>query len=168
MSDLKPRGQHYIFAHRAIPQWAFKHPNDFVSILMSERGQDFLIDLWNLVGQNMDGEDLVAYEGLEYSIEWGAQETGFVVVTMPPPKRMPEAHFIAVVFQPSEDPEASISVRTLTLEKSISFDTEEARTALCEWRFSGDDERPIHANFGDGPEPKKDEFLKAVVNCLSS
>src|SRR5205807_7505837 len=87
------------------------------------------------------------------------------VVEMPPPRAMTEAFFAAAVLlidPAAEEPDlAAAPVRYFTLEQS--FDLEGAPLAMmCEWTRDG-----THVNFGGGPPPRPDDFVKAIEFLLT-
>jgi hypothetical protein len=82
------------------------------------------------------------------------------VVTMPEPQFPPEAYFAAIVFtddEPKAYMEASPSTRYFTLEKSLG-----KATALGECLRGGN-----HRNFGAGPVPDQNAFIKALFERMS-
>jgi hypothetical protein len=78
---------------------------------------------------------------------------------------MAEAYFVAAVLQmkPEEErPEpAEATLRYFTLEKGFNMDGSH-RTVLCEWTAGGS-----HNNYGDGPPPKLESFVKALEKMTS-
>jgi hypothetical protein len=75
-----------------------------------------------------------------------------VLIAMPPPTEIPDAHFIAITTSPT--------LRYFTLERGAN-DLGQPRTVLGEWTQDG-----RHANFGDGPPADPVLFLHAVCGIM--
>lgn len=152
--------QRYVFAHRALPQVVHDDPEKARTLLSGPEGAGFLAFLWHRVGERLPPEERAPAEGLETSRHVKPDGTVIILVTMPPPKRSPEAWFAALVFTPG--PRKMLffrhppTVQYLTLELGHDVDGE-TRTVLCGWSKDG-----THYNLGDGPPPESDAFLDRV------
>ena len=73
---------------------------------------------------------------------------------LPKPERMAEAYFVAVA-------EKDKTTRYFTLELTSGMSKCDASTILGEWKPDGK-----HINYGCGPKPEKQEFLKAIANSF--
>jgi hypothetical protein len=158
----KARGQHYLFAHRALPSIFHAEPEKFILALAKSRG-DVLNSLWGRVGQDVQGPDLVTAEGLGYEIRNPGNETTIALITLPSPRCVTEAYFVALAYRPQKKGVFSSRkavTRYITLE--YGFETSGIpRTVLCEWKGDG-----THLNMGNGPAPTLQAFFEAVCNLL--
>lgn len=158
----KARKQHYYFAHRVLPALAHASPEKVLNFLRSAEGDAFLLDLWNAVGDEIEGfadEGRVAPEGLSYFVRKLEAQSQIAIVRLPTPERLNEAHFVGLVFSPARRAfmfwKPSVSVRYFTLEIGVG------RTILGEWTKRG------HANYGDGPQPNEEEFIRTILDKTS-
>ncbi|PIE18820.1 MAG: hypothetical protein CSA65_04085 [Proteobacteria bacterium] len=142
-----PRAQHYDFAHLLLRRRFFEDPSGLARLVAGEDGETFLQAMWNEAMAS--GEvDPIPPRGLKGTLVGGARGV-LVVVDLPRPRAMTEAHQVALVVPEQGDP------RYFTLE--LGFDEDDhQRTVLCEWRDGA------HMNFGDGPAPDIEAFAAAV------
>ena len=157
------RGQHYVFAHKALPQLFFEDPVKFLQYL-EEDGEKYLRHLWDYVGQNMDEAGLVPPEGLACELAQTESGATLAMLTLPVAELMTEAYFIGLFYEPpgsgnGSDREAV--TRFITLEYNLNPETKKPATMVCEWTPDGS-----HRNLGYGPEPTKDNFLKVLKTLL--
>jgi hypothetical protein len=163
----EPRCHHYTFAHYALRSVAFTDPLVYLGILASPKGQEFLARLLRSVSEHckerepqpdFDVEDISVHQ-----VRVGRYPCA--VVEMPRPKATTEIYFTAAVLL--ADPEdgmpesAPMDLRYFTLEKGVVLDGP-PRTVLCEWTSAGS-----HVNYGDGPEPQLEAFVRAVEESIS-
>jgi hypothetical protein len=142
----QPRPQHYLFAHRLLPEVMLGSKTALEAFRISiEDGQaDRALEaLWGGAGKAVHAES-----GITTTIPGGpptakAIDNG-VLVTMPPALGITEAIYVAIV-------EHDGTVRYFTLEKSV------ASPRLCEWM-----EDHAHVNFGDVEASDEGAFLAAV------
>jgi len=82
-----------------------------------------------------------------------------VLIEMPKPLKMPEAHFVAILLVAELNRESTTSpkIAYYTLEKS-SVPGGPDFTMLGRWSGDG-----VHSNLGCGPPPEKEAFLSAVT-----
>ncbi|GMU55568.1 MAG: hypothetical protein AMXMBFR33_47140 [Candidatus Xenobia bacterium] len=146
--------QAYMFAHRVFPRWFFEDPAAVAQVLSGPEALPHLIALWKEVG--MACQESLASDGLALEPvrldDWQG-----VLIRLPPPGEVPEAHFLCLVWPSSKGPEAA---RIVTLEHSLDLQGEK-RTVLGEWRSDG-----AHLNFGSGPEAQSKPFLEAVQRII--
>jgi len=171
----QPRCHHYTLAHHALRTVAFRQPLGFLSVLVSPNAQRFLKDLMRSVSENCREEEAepgFAVEDLTiHTVRVGRYPCA--VIEMPPPKSTTEAFFVAAVLladvdQEMPDPE-KVAMRYFTLEQGsvLGLPPRTAlegppRTVLGEWTADG-----AHCNYGDGPAPRLESFIKAVEALLS-
>ena len=152
-----PRLHHYAFAHKIIPSTFFQYPANFI-MMLSHRADEFLHEVWNNLGQNLEPEDIVVPEGLACEVRRVEGSKLGALISLPPPQRVTEAYFVAPVFQPPmEGKEAQ--ARYITLEYNPEMDS---MSALGEWT-AGDS----HLYMGEGPEPNLEDFWKTVCTTIS-
>lgn len=170
----EPRRQHYIFAHRALPQIIHSDPDKALELMAGPEADGFLPFFWRRVAERerIPAAEQLAPRGLARTVRNEPDGTVAVVITLPPPEGDTEAYFVAAVFTPGprkllERPgvqagHASRSVRVFTLEKAGPLDPG-VITYLCEWTSDG-----THANYGSGPEPEEAAFIQALSQRFSA
>ena len=167
-SDQTPRLSHYIFAHVALRQFAFNSPYMCVGALGSAEAKRFLGELLEAVEEYCRDEGDV----LELEVDQikphsrRAGKLACLVIQMPPPRAATEAHLVAIVLKPSSGETAAnlpeVQVRYFTLEEGVAQQSG-SRTVLCEWTPEGE-----HLNYGEGPPPDIDKFLKKITEMCSA
>jgi hypothetical protein len=168
----KPRAQHYVFAHVALPQVAFHDPIGTVGVLHSEQAEPFLERLWddvaNTCRKNGEAADL-SFADLKFTT---TRVEGFpvVLVAMPRAQAVAEAILCAIVLHldadklqnvPQDDWPDAADVSFFTLEMGVNVEDNTLRTVLCEWTKDRQ-----HQNYGDGPPPDVKIFLAAIQALL--
>jgi len=150
ISDEFSRAHHYDFAHVALPIEFYNDPQALLSEL-SGGDSPMLEDMWYRLAEEggLRATQPLPSEGLDYlMVNEGALI--MAVVTMPPAEAIPEAIYVAMVYN-SETGEASY----YTLEKS--FDN---FTMFCAWHANRSRE-----NFGEGtPDGDKAAFIDRVIS----
>jgi hypothetical protein len=163
----EPRCHHYTLAHYALRSVAFDHPLGFLGVLASPDARGFLSELMRSVSEHckereprpdFDIDDIAVHK-----VRVGKYPCA--VVEMPRPRATTEAFFVAAVLLADLDREMpdpkEVALRYFTLEKGFTFEGP-PRTVLCEWTSEG-----CHCNYGDGPAPRLEAFLRAVEEMLS-
>ncbi len=157
---------HYVFAHVALRQACFANPVRFFALMASPYRQEFLDSLWQQICTVCDQHGKAQFLPKDVNIQMGRiGEYPAIVVQMPTPCHVPEAHMVCIVLKvpidelksKSEIPDAQ--VRYFTLEKGVDISGRD-RTVLCAW----DGEK--HINFGDGPEATVMAFLDAIKELI--
>lgn len=149
---------HYEFAHEAVPQIVMRRPEWLFDCLTLDELRDALGFAYGLVCQHC-GDAPFAFEevGVEERTVGGRKA---VLITMPTPQEMCEAHFAcAVLLAPLGD--GTPRVAYYTLEHGQHGDGT-PYAVVCAWRKDGS-----HRNFGLHIEPEADAFL-AVVEQLAA
>ncbi len=155
----EPRAQHYSFAHRLLPALAWQDPERLRLALASDQSLAFLMRLWHDIAEHLPPDQRLDPAGLSAEARpHGARQ--IVLITLPPPVAVTEAHFAACVFDPHARPTAP--PRYFTLEESYSFFSHQRTTVLGEWRPTG------HDNLGAGPAPEREAFYARVCQHLDS
>jgi hypothetical protein len=131
---------HYAFAHRHLPEMAFDEPHLILGAAVEGRLSGILNRIWRDMNASVpeankrDGEIGVELKKLDDGV--------LILVLMPEPQIPPEAKFVALSFQESEDPQQILS-KCFALE--LSYDNSYAlgfwsadRTHGIISRLSGD------------------------------
>jgi hypothetical protein len=152
----EPRRHHYEFAHRALPALLFTQEDKTLSLLEND-GYSFLKDLWIEVGEIVqeDGHSVIEYKDLELSKE-KIDNTKIYVAKLPIPVGLTEAYFVAIVEKENE-----IKYFTLELTVAQMCGGRSDATILGEWTSDHQ-----HLNYGCGPKPLKEDFIRAVIEKL--
>jgi hypothetical protein len=156
---------HYILAHVALKRVCFDDPFGFFALMASPHRQKFLDDLWTQICQNCNQEGEAHFSPRDIKIETTrVGEYPAIVVEMPTPRFIAEAHMICVVLKVPvnelQQETEKAEVRYFTLEKGINFKTGGDRTVLCAW------DGESHINYGDGPVATPAAFIDAVKKLL--
>jgi hypothetical protein len=149
-----------------LPSFFFDDPALFVATIMEHR-EAFLEKVWDDLGLRVEENDgpgaRLDNSGLKVFFERLPQEIILTVVEMPEAMHMPEAHYVAFIYQlPESDVSRSMGEargisRVLTLEYGLNYDGNSPRTVLCEWTEDG-----THMNMGDGPAATLEDFTTRV------
>jgi hypothetical protein len=158
------RKQHYVFAHlgfRAIVEASPMHV--MLTMLSKDAGTELLRKVWDEVGgQCRDGER-VDYGEMRYEVHKLGKDRAIILIAMPAPRGVHEAHFVAAVITPPKRRfflwEQPAALRYFTLEVGDA-EQGEFDTLLGEWRGES------HLNYGDSPAVDKDAFLRAIGRVL--
>ena len=160
----QPRGQHYNFAHKALPLLFFSSPAEIIQLLET-RGTEFLDKVWNSLGPETEGADQIDSAGLAVHKAHLTRNLSCVILKLPTPKAMAEAHMVAALHQvpnAESSPQVPEMARYFTLERGYSPDETE-HTVFCEW-----DEFGTHYNMGPGPRPDIDAFIARIAEAIES
>lgn len=157
-----PRQQHYLFAHKILPQIVYQNPQKALGLLTSTEARPLLLRLWERLGEDLPEKERLPAMGLGCHSRVLEDGRIVVVVRMPPPERMTEAHFVGFLFTPGEKmlfffqkpPTASC----FTLEHSFQLDGT-PRTVLGGWTPEG-----AHFNMGDGPPADLNNFVATLLS----
>jgi hypothetical protein len=161
----EPRPHHYAFAHLVLREACAADPLRFFATMASPERCRFMAALWEGAARHV-GRPVEGFDPNEASVTTcRIGERATVVVAMPAPRAVAEAHFVALVLEPlPRDFDAAHlpAFRCFTLEHGRDIDSGAARTVLCEW---ADD---AHRNFGDGPAPRVEGFIAAIGSLLAA
>jgi len=159
---------HYDFGHVILREMCSHNPMAFFQVLASPGKDEFLERLWRIACDRCDEKGPVSFAPADVAIDaTRIDDYPVILVTMPRPKVMTEAFYIAVVLLTPMEQIVAGTIREkpefgyYTLELGIAPDGSEY-TLLCSWV----DGR--HVNFGSGPEADPAAFLEAVSEKLQS
>lgn len=128
LSFNEPRAQHYLFAHRVIPQIFFDDADAFAVKPVVLRQ---LHSLWDRIGED-EGEDYPSDEMAIYKQDIGDIEA--IYIRMPETKMPPEAAFAALV---PGNQDGSSESRYLVLELTDLSSEDGPIGVVCEWFADG-------------------------------
>lgn len=165
-----PRPHHYAFGHVTLRKAFFHDPAKLVQAFEAD-GERLLREMWDEVARLVQADNgdaaILPGDGLELSTHAVGPCTKAAVIALPPPCEMPEAHFVALVVElPRPGPSFHIGRmpdpgRYFTLELGMDILSQARHTVLCERTREG------HANYGTGPEPTVEAFVKRVMEILN-
>jgi hypothetical protein len=165
---VKPRNQHYVFAHVFLRQIVLDTPWQFFAMMASPDAAKILVSIWDNVGRWLEKSgkavDASPSDGL---LATPTRIAGFpaVVITLPTPIGLTEAYFVAVVMRTLElpkDMKEKGPVSYYALELGLSIATDSGRTVLTQW------DNDAHLNYGDGPVAEFEAFRLAVEKKLEN
>jgi hypothetical protein len=157
---MRKVSHHYVVAHVFLRKVAQEHPLKFFGEMWSQQQDRLMRRILEQVRLLFDNEGNPPFDMSDVEITTCLIK-GFpgVVIRMPPPANIGEAHFVAAVLKEDIHAEAlpePADVRFLTLEKALSLDDSE-RTFLCGWMGE-----KVRVNYGDGPAATLEDFIEAV------
>lgn len=158
-SEYREVSADYVFCHVALKQIALEDPLRMLAILASDRAEEFLAGLLEDVETHCGKKaTLTAAQVRIHPRRIG--ERVCAILQFPEPQRITNAFFVALMVQvdfgaaPAETTVSS--ARFFTLEKGYP-EGSESRTVLGEWTATG------HLNYGTGPAPVLEEFVKSLA-----
>ena len=167
----RARMQHYIFAHQLLPAQMFADPATVLVPMVSEtgyseEGRAHLLQFWEAAGEGQSGDDVVRADGLTYSMEvLGHPNSTAFFVTLPPPVKKSEAHFVLMVFDaPGLCVGTPRQLRYFVLENYGERDGA-LKTQLGEW-VAKDDGSLKYADHGEGLPATKEAFMAKVEEII--
>lgn len=155
---IRSRGKHYVFVHQVLRDLFFDMPEQIITIMKSNGADAALLDLWHRVGAEVVESGLTSPDGLHCEMRTLDNDIAAALITLPAPKFMCEAHYVALVYRPSS-PEREGITRFIVLEQSVN----RSLPVLCEWGAAGE-----HNNMGSIGEPTLEAFFEEVCDLLQS
>ena len=150
------RPHYYFFAHRALRDAFFNSPHGFTRALLA-RKEELLQVIWNDLGDWAEENEGTAArlppDGLALTVRQTNPLTVALIISLPPPEQMVEAHFVGLIVGPEV-------TRYVTLERGRDVGTGRERTVLCEWKGQ------VHANYGNGPDATVDAFASVLSGMV--
>jgi len=148
---------HYFFTHYILRKLFYEQPLKTIEILNSSDKLEFLGYVLEYCYESIESDspklslddfDTHYFEFKEYKC---------LLIVMPKPKGATEAYMVCLVMKENEN---EVIKRYITLEKGIDMKGM-SYPVLCEWGEDGS-----HGNMGEGPSPKKSEFIKKIKEML--
>jgi len=164
--DDEPTGSrhHYALGHIALRQICRANPLGFFGAMASDDRDRFCAEVWESVCKHCDETGKPTFGIGDVKITTlRAADFPTILIRMPPPANIAEAHLVAIVLKLDRDatePPENVETGYFTLEKGMDEDGSE-QTVLCAW--SMDD---THVNYGQGPPADEKEFIAAVEKLL--
>lgn len=154
------RAQHYLFAHKLLPQHAFRDPQGFMRAMDSSLAGDILEVLWqeaHVQARARGEEQGLSAEGLKARVDQVAGRR-CVLIAMPRAQAVPEAQFAAFI---EDRHEGELEYRYLVLEKTFSQAGRRHLGVLCEWLPDGS-----RRNHGRTCQAGEKQFLETLAEQL--
>lgn len=144
---------HYNFVHLILPSIVFGEPPDKVrEQFLGPTADEFVRTQWRVI-HSEPPTSFPSARRVELEVGQAA------LVAMPAPQKNAHAYFALIVFKHSGP------IRFVTLERSVWMkDDAHDRTVIGEWSI--EDGAPVHNNFGEGPGPSEEEFLRGVLDYI--
>ena len=153
---LKPRLQHYLFAHKYLPDKLTESPQAVLTWLAGEKGVEHLKTRWALLPTiyQIAAEDHVEPNGIDRYLLRPNEDHTLIIIRFPEPIRMTEAYFASVLLNRKKR-----IYRYFTLELSFSDQGGNIRkTVLGEWI------KDKRINHGDGSLPGIESFSSFIID----
>jgi hypothetical protein len=153
---------HYDFAHVVLREACSINPMAFFQVLASPGKEEFLENLWRASRERCNGTAPAWFSSREIAIDSLMLENyPTILVTMPSPRVMTEAFYVAIVLLTPMD---QIMAGTIPEQPDFGYYTlelgiapnEGRYTVLCAWKNGQ------HLSFGNGPDADPTSFLQAV------
>jgi hypothetical protein len=123
------RGQHYLFAHSALPSLAHARPQDVMMKLLTGH-EAFLAGVWAMAGEQAEAKGQAPDRGFKPKVDLRQlrEQTAWNVIALPQPRATPEAYFVALGLRTRG---AGWDARVYALELGVGGPT------LAEWTADG-------------------------------
>jgi len=149
------------FAYQAMPILFHNSSRQFM-ILLKKDGMKFLEFWWDQTAKDVEEEDRIPADGLRYEIRDYNEDKKIVLITLPHPKKVSEAYFLAMLTPPSRRywlPWKNLA-RVFALQKGKS-EHGQVLTRLVELTPRG-----IQRDMGPGSQPALLDFYAMVCDRL--
>lgn len=113
--SIKPRRQHYVFAHQYLRDIVLNYPQDAVKHLGSDAGVNFLKSQWEIFSSQEAYESFIPANNLNCFPFPVSENCTVIIVQFPTPKCPTEAYFAGIVAFRSEAEDWSCRYFTLEL-----------------------------------------------------
>ncbi|MGA7932182.1 MAG: hypothetical protein WCA35_01245 [Kovacikia sp.] len=155
------RRQHYLFVHKYLQKVFYQNPYRVFEHLRSEMGAVYLSQLWQDTADefSLEKKDVVDPTGLR--IDYQENESyGLIIISLPLPKTSPEAYFVGMRSNYSDEYEGA-AFRYFTLERE-DIGPGSSSTLLCEWTANGD-----HLSYVNEVGATLDQFVDAIEKLVA-
>lgn len=154
----EPRVAHYLYAHRALPRTFLRNPAAILGILGSDDAMKFLSGMWDVIDAELEPGERLDVRGLAHHFYELKGDVFASVVTLPPPARVFEAYFVAMVARLEGE---HTFARCLSLDLA-GVPGPDALTGILEWDAEGH-----HELRSEGCRPERSAFVDAIENLIS-
>jgi hypothetical protein len=148
--------QHYTFAYKAIPILFHNQSTEFITHLEKD-GIKFLNFYWDYVATETNEEGKSSSSGMAYEIRPFEDEKKIVLITLPHPRKPPEAYFLALITPP---PKRSL-LPWQNHARVVGLEYHDDGTKLCDLT-----PRALRVVQGLGPRPVLGDFYQAVCKLI--
>ena len=169
LKEVMPPPHHNEFAHRALRGICMTDPcRFFLTVAKPETRASFFDEVWQEVCRMYAEGKQPTFSMADVTV--AVKRVGdypVLLITMPRPEFITQAYMVAIVLKIRFEELKTTLVNALMNGKSqarpevryfvLESGSPPGRTVLCEWDAAGE-----HQNYGDGPPPDPEEFLKAI------
>lgn len=160
LATLRPRMQHYTFAHKALPQIFFANPARMLESLAAPGAEERLRRLWRDVGERVEGGAVIDPAPIRLAAVTVGARRGFIV-DLPPPVAGPEAYAVMLLDGVPGQPERYFTAERLFQLPDLPERLPDETAIIGEWFADG--QRRAH----DRQLPPSDPgFIEAVRQLL--
>jgi hypothetical protein len=158
----KKKSQSFNFAFEALPIMFHSQTKDFNKFIERD-GLQFLEFWWNHVGGQLPEDKLVPFSGMAFETHQPEEKLRMTVVTLPYPREDGEIYYLALVNRPDKRfgwvrlP----TTRVIALVRRAKVEEDDSGTELGDITPRG-----IFVSLGEGPEPRKEVFIKHVLGLV--
>lgn len=160
---LTKPSQHEMFAYEVIPLLFHHQTTDFFGYLEKD-GTKFLKFWWDRAGVNLDESLRSSSEGIDFDVRTLFDGRKVVLLTLPAPKKSPEAYFLVMVDHPEK--KSIFSWRNLARVFALSRSVDEHGTPNTKIAELTKTARYVEVK--KGPQPSLNLFYKAVCEMLDN
>jgi hypothetical protein len=158
---MAARKQHYLFAHRLLPEMAYKDPAQFYKVVGSSAGNRYLQTLWKKTAA------VIQQPSIETD-QLFVQVLGkrLAVIEFPSPIEAPESHFAAMASIPGKKRFGFLPGPLKHYYFLLDFAAPAKKDNRPKTNLARLDKELYQFDLGPGPEPNREAFIQAVVKEL--
>ena len=167
--DCIIKGLHYNFAHLALPILVLMNPQKFYGDISGKNSNEYLNSMWQGLASKM-GLSRSGHTFKVSRVEVVKDYEAFII-ELPNPKEVPEAFFVAAVFQLKKRffSKSVESVRYFTLELGKNpQDLSSNEYHFCEWTGNMGTSPLRHENYGQIASADEKLFISALKEVLNT
>ena len=149
------------FTHEVLPLLFHNETDKFFNYIHKD-GKEFIKFWWDRAGVNLEESMRNSFEGMDFDFRKSNDGREVVLLRLPPPKKINEVYFMALVAKPKK--RSILSWRNLARIFALSRSTEEngeVTTVLSEVTRTA-----RYVRIGKGPKPTMKAFYKVVSEIL--
>lgn len=156
------------FAHHYLRDCVFQLP-DLHLILAGPNAQAYVEGMWERCGGQLEEPERCSSAGLRVLPVDAVENYSAVLIEIPAPVELADAHLVAVVFRQEKRRwpfgRARWRIRYFTLELSLGLEDED-RTVIGEWTWAKG-RAQLHVNYGDGPAAEPGAFVASLSRLVT-
>ena len=142
-----PRFHHYVFVHTILKDLFFENGVQLIEVFGSPTGRQTLINLWEKVGSDIEGDELLPSENMDVK-NYKKNDFEICLIQLPQPEKVTEAYYIALISGPQ-------GKYYYTLEHTYGPDP-----VICFW------ENDTHGNTGKHIKADGELFVNSVIESI--